>query len=51
MPETLKAYDCHILIKQKFEVTEDSVETGTYYEHQKAKITKHKNIGMQRYPQ
>jgi hypothetical protein len=41
MPEhtdTLKTYDCPILIKQKIEEKEDSVEVGTYYEHQRAQM-------------
>jgi hypothetical protein len=35
--DTLKAYNCPILIKQQIEEKEDSVESGTDYEHQKAK--------------
>jgi hypothetical protein len=38
--ETLKTYDCPILIKQKIEgEKEDSVEIIINYEHQSAKIT------------
>jgi hypothetical protein len=39
MPEhkkTLKADDCPIIIKQRTEGIEDSVETGTGYEHPQA---------------
>jgi hypothetical protein len=43
MPEhtdTLEAYDCPIVIKQNIEGKEkDSVETGTKYGQQRAKIT------------
>jgi hypothetical protein len=35
--DTLKTNDCLILIKQKIEEKEDSVEASTDYEHQIAK--------------
>jgi hypothetical protein len=35
--DTLKTYDCPVLIKQKIEEGKDSVEVGTDYEHQRAK--------------
>jgi hypothetical protein len=45
--ETLKAYDCPILIKQNIEEKEYTVETGTACEHPKAKYyftLKHWNL-------
>jgi hypothetical protein len=35
--QTLKTYDCPILIKEKSKKKEDSIEVGTDYEHQRAK--------------
>jgi hypothetical protein len=35
--DTLKTYDCPILIKQQPKKKEDSIETGTDYEHKRAK--------------
>jgi hypothetical protein len=35
--DTLKTYDCPILIKQNIKEKEDSVEVGTDYKHQRAK--------------
>jgi hypothetical protein len=44
--DTLEAYDCLILSKQNIEEKENSIETGTDYEHPKAKdylTQQHKN--------
>jgi hypothetical protein len=53
MPEhtnTLKTYDCPILIKRKIGEKKDSVEIGTYYEHQRAKDYLHLTQELKQQP-